>query len=608
MRNGFPLLALVSLLVAAFAGCFGTDVQPSLDDPSPIDNTQRSPLGTSVFPGNYSTRGAYSHVLREGTLEILPVEVALVPSTLDGATIQIGLYRPQAPEGTRVPVIVDAGPYYGNYGPPVTELNSVSEFLVENFVPHGYAVALLTVRGTGDHGGCMDLMGPKEQHDLDQAITWLGTQAWSNGNVAMTGASYDGSTPWEVASHGNPHLKTIVPVSGLTDLYGLMFRNGTAEWRAPLAIEALYYTFGFTAAGRSLQHNLEGVLCPESFQGFVAGPYSAVTGERDPTGFWAARNFRPGVLEKYKGSVLLVHGLQDWNVEPHMGLPFVQQLHDTKGNDVKMMLGQWGHTFPDWAPDKAKRWDWAEILLHWFDYHLKGDTSIDLGPPVQVQDSTGRWRDEGAWPPQDATWQTFHLATGKLQTQTGAAGSTLLVPTPSNVGILLGDCTDPPMGLPDQAGAMADFATDPLSKSMQVAGLPLPHLTVTPLGPGGFLSAFLLSKDKSGHLKCLGWTSMDLRFADGGETMRTVVPGQPLVARLQVQPMDAVVPANHSLVLRLWQMPYSDHQSGTQNYPLRVEWGASTSSTLRVPTIERGLEYFFEPPKGKAGVAGSGPS
>ena len=45
--------------------------------------------------------------------------------------------------------------------------------------------------------------------------TWLGTQPWSNGKVGMIGKSYDGSTPWQAATFGNPHLATIVPMSGL---------------------------------------------------------------------------------------------------------------------------------------------------------------------------------------------------------------------------------------------------------------------------------------------------------------------------------------------------------------------------------------------------------
>ena len=40
-------------------------------------------------------------------------------------------------------------------------------------------------------------MGTAEQLGNDAGF-WLGAR-WSNGNVAMIGKSYDGSTPWQAA-------------------------------------------------------------------------------------------------------------------------------------------------------------------------------------------------------------------------------------------------------------------------------------------------------------------------------------------------------------------------------------------------------------------------
>src|SRR3712207_8365024 len=58
-------------------------------------------------------------------------------------------------------------------------------------LPICYAAAFISVRGTGNSGGCHNLLGPKEQADISQAITWLGTREWSNGRVGMYGLSYD---------------------------------------------------------------------------------------------------------------------------------------------------------------------------------------------------------------------------------------------------------------------------------------------------------------------------------------------------------------------------------------------------------------------------------
>lgn len=42
---------------------------------------------------------------------------------------------------------------------------------------------------------------------------------WSSGNVAMTGVSYGGTLPFEVAATGVKGLKTIIPVAGIASWY-----------------------------------------------------------------------------------------------------------------------------------------------------------------------------------------------------------------------------------------------------------------------------------------------------------------------------------------------------------------------------------------------------
>ena len=89
----------------------------------------------------------------------------------------------------------------------LTPANRLGKILIENMVPHGYAVAQVSVFGTGMSNHCMDFMGLSEQMGIDAAVTWLGTQEWSNGNVGIIGKSYDGTTPWQAAMFGNPHLE-----------------------------------------------------------------------------------------------------------------------------------------------------------------------------------------------------------------------------------------------------------------------------------------------------------------------------------------------------------------------------------------------------------------
>jgi hypothetical protein len=170
------------------------------------------------------------------------------------------------------------------------DLTELRPRLNEGFVPHGHAVALVAVRGTADSDGCVDLMGPDERADLDRAVTYLGERDWSNGYVGMLGLSYDGSTPWEVAAQGNDHLKTIVSVSGLSDIFHLEFRNGTTEQRMTTDnVVAGYQTYSFLSNnpsnGRSAEHTLQGALCPKAAEGMaIATPCSPANATRAGSG------------------------------------------------------------------------------------------------------------------------------------------------------------------------------------------------------------------------------------------------------------------------------------------------------------------------------------
>ncbi|MGH2756847.1 MAG: CocE/NonD family hydrolase, partial [Actinomycetota bacterium] len=366
---------------------------------SPVRAQQMLPcdFGSS---GDYS--GDYAKVSEKGQYKIGEQKVVEIASKVDGVTIQMGIIRPKVPRGTKVPVIVQSSPYF--HPLQTMDLRACEPFLTENYIEHGYAVAFLPVRGTADSGGCMNLMGPGERADIDQAITWLGTRKWSNGSVGMIGLSYDGATQWEAASFGNPHLKTIVPISGVPDVYELLFGGGRVDWRGPAILNDIYYleSVGFYAPGRSPQHTVEVTACPEYATGTAASIYSGTVGGLDPFGYWKERRYRDEIVKRYRGSIYLIQGLQDWNVNPGQQFPWIWEL-ERRGLYVKYMLGQWGHARPD---SNGDRMDWADILLDWFDRWLKG-RDVDLGPRVEVQDNTDKWRTAATWPGGRATTLFF---------------------------------------------------------------------------------------------------------------------------------------------------------------------------------------------------------
>lgn len=600
------LIASLALLVA-FAGCTTT---PTHDDHRaslvPVQDRHLEAFNVTAY---------YSHTLTKGAYGILPGAQHFVDVTLpltDGPAneavppkVSIGLFLPDGlPSGARLPVIADIGPYYtstssnvpaganplGAGDTPVTvPAHRLGEFLIDNFVPHGYAVAEVSVLGTGDSTHCEDMMGLDEQAGIDAAVTWLGTQDWSNGNVGLIGRSYDGSTPWEAATTGNPHLKTIVPISGLTGLYELEWRNGSAETRAPGELPAIYFTMGVNGSPGDVQN-----VCPDAalFGSEGAGAYATGSNTAVPTDtYWTDRAFLARAYANYHGSVYLIHGLQDTNVDPHVSVPHLQEMQSHF--ETKALLGQWYHNYPDRPSEHVQlpagygkeaypstvRYDWAQDLLEWFDHYLAG-TGPQPALDVEVQSNHGDWRIESTYPP--ATASPLDLALGTdLKFSSGPQNQAILVPASGTLGDTNGQLT---------------YDAPALAQSVRLSGIMHLPLQVTPLASGGQVYAELQDVDALGTAMHVGHAIMDLRFAQGGTTMQPVIPGQAMVAKMEFEPLEATIPAGHHLRLVL-SATGQDYLPSAAPAAVMV-----TGGTLKLTTESPAASQFFTPPawSGKA--------
>ncbi|MGH2806637.1 MAG: CocE/NonD family hydrolase [Actinomycetota bacterium] len=539
-----------------------------------------------------------SKVSEKGSFEIGKPEVVELKSKVDGSVIQIGFVRPDAPSSYRSPVILQASPYI------ITDLRDVdvrecSPFLIDNFVRHGYTVAFVPTRGAGGTDSCADLMGPKERSDLSQAVTWLGTQEWSNGSVGMTGASYDGSTPWDVAATGNPHLKTIVPVSGIHDIYDFIYGRGHNDWRWWFFVSGYYHYYGQGQAsplgGRDPDRWARAWMCDSTEEALGGTFESYFTGEQDSFGYWKARNTNDDILKRYRGSVLLVQGLQDWNVSPDHQWPFINQLAK-RGVYVEQILGQWDHTYPDGGHDVGPRGDYADILLQWWDRWLKDDRSADLGPRVEVQDSDLKWRTETAWPPADVESDTFYLSADDTLSESPTKGeaTALLGPgTRNRYFYVITDnafiYNDTPV---DHYCSDCAMLSTTLKEDLRLVGMPELELTVTPTGPGGFVAAYLLRENDSGAWDLLGWGAGDLRFPKGNGP-KDVEPGKEMKLQIPFQPMDAVAHRGERVILVLDQ-GHADHMPTAPFFPVQLRYGGKLGS-LTFDTTTPATGDFFKP-------------
>ncbi|HET6405597.1 MAG TPA: CocE/NonD family hydrolase [Candidatus Thermoplasmatota archaeon] len=569
--HGLLLVLLVATPAAAFAL------------PAPEDGWARLSQ-----PGPYGVRAPTVHVLE---------------SRIDGADIQVGVVRPATPPHVKVPILVRASPYL----PDLTPESMRNEFeyaMRAQFVPHGYALAYIATRGSGGSGGCGELMSPRERDDISQAITWLAKRPWSNGNVGVVGISYDGTTAWMAAASGNPHVKTIVPVSSFADAWGDYHRNGTSGYGAHVNNDGnFYWGFGFAYetpffapnTGRSLEQRIDGAACEEYVEGALANVENAEDGRR--SAYFEERDHRADVLARYRGSVLLVHGLEDARVSPRLGVPLGWALEE-RGVEMKWLLGQWGHAFPDVAPggppatapahDHSRR-DWADLQLAWYERHLKGRADVDTGPRVEVQDSLGRWRGEEAWPPRDATTLRLTLASDGRLGPAGTPEVDVLVGQPGGDRFVEKTFNIPRESILAACATCPTFVSAPFEREMIVAGAPRVPLTLVPHADRGTLAVWTFV-EKGGALTRMGYDgpgAMDLRYHTGGETATAITPGEPILARVWMDPADSVVPAGGRIVLVVttegWEGP-------TRALPFSLRTGGDASA----------LELDVVPAEGRA--------
>jgi predicted acyl esterase len=184
--------------------------------------------------------------LRSETADGMRIDWDVPIAMDDGVVLRCDVFRPAA-DG-QYPVLLGAGPYakwlsfqdevWGGqwkmlcaHEPDILKLSSNKyqnyEFPdPERFVPDGYTLVRVDVRGTGRSPGFMDLLSERETRDLYNCIEWAAGQPWSNGRVGLSGVSYLAMNQWQVAALQPPHLSAICVWEGCSDYYREFARQG----------------------------------------------------------------------------------------------------------------------------------------------------------------------------------------------------------------------------------------------------------------------------------------------------------------------------------------------------------------------------------------------
>lgn len=418
----------------------------------------------------------------------------------DGSTDRVAadIVRPREParQGRKIPVIMDASPYYsccgrGNESQKKTydaDGNVVQAplFYDNYFVPRGYAFVAVDLSGTNRSDGCVDVGGRSDIQSAKAVVDWLNGRAkayttrtgttrakatWTNGRTGMIGKSWDGTIANGVAATGVKGLKTIVPIAAISSWYDYYFAQG-----APL------YDSGPDWLSDRVESPEARAKCAAVQQKLVDG--APRTG--DWTRLWTERDYVKDAA-KVKASVFLIHGMQDLNVRAkHFG-----QWWDAlakNGVQRKIWLSQTGHV----DPFDFRRATWVDTLHRWFDHELLGyDNGIDRAPMADIERHPDQWVTSRAWPPHGTDTTTLRPARG-AQPGVGtlglsrARGTETVTDDPRLAETDWAARIDTPT--PDKAG----FTTGPLTRDLRLSGSSEVTVTATPTTSTAHLSAVLV--------------------------------------------------------------------------------------------------------------------
>ncbi|MGP4047052.1 Xaa-Pro dipeptidyl-peptidase [Streptomyces sp. 2A115] len=555
--------------------------------------TLLAPAAAHSAPRESSPVYSYENAIRESVW---------VDTGLDGDSdgkndrVAVDIVRPREPaqRGRKVPVIMDASPYYsccgrGNESQLKTydasgNVVQMPLFYDNYFVPRGYAFVGVDLAGTNRSDGCVDVGGRSDIQSAKAVVDWLNGRAkgytsrtgsmkaqagWTNGKTGMIGKSYDGTVANGVAATGVEGLETIVPIAAISSWYDYYFAKG-----APLYDSGPDWLSNYveSPAARAKCAAVQRRLIDEAPR----------TG--DWTKLWTERDYVKDV-PKVEASVFAIHGMQDLNVRPkHFG-----QWWDAlakNGVERKVWLSGTGHV----DPFDFRRAEWVDTLHRWFDHELLGyDNGVDDEPMADIERAPDQWATSSVWPPR-AT-DTVSLRPGKGE-QAGVG--TLGLRTGSGTETFTDDPgqdeTDWAAQIDQSTVSKAGFITKPLTRDVRLSGSSKVTVTATPSTSTAHLSAVLVDlgpdtirdyatsgegittltdrtcwgPSTSGDSSCyketraktadVDYTVFSRGWADLGNYTSDLkgvplTPGKPYAITLDLHASDHVVPAGHRLAL-----------------------------------------------------------
>jgi uncharacterized protein len=433
----------------------------------------------------------------------------------DGCKLALDVYLPATGNPSEVfPTITLFTPYYrrfklkpGGSG----EVNPNTGKFRDFFVPRGYAVVVIDVRGTGASFGTRDsFRSPKERTDSHEIADWVASQPWSNGVIGATGVSYLGAASDFLASTGHPAVKAIAPLFSVWDTYSDNYFPGGIQ------LKALTKTYDDLMVG--LDHDRRNVLQQFSyfnnpdFEGpqpvdedtdgaLVKAAVEQHLGNFRQTDFMPEFKFREEGLiydPAFSSASFSPYSLAS-GVRPDVAILSVSGWYDGAGymngaisrfltlneNKRHLLLGPWDHgariDISPWRDTEEADFPLLGEVLRFFDtYLMNRDTGLaDEAPIHYFAMHSETWRAAESWPPEENTVSLFFAPQDRLTTENSSAAGAVVYPVDFSIGTGNGTRYERIAGIDSRTyyadwqgrtDKMLSFTSAPLTQDTELAG------------------------------------------------------------------------------------------------------------------------------------------
>lgn len=203
---------------------------------------------------------------------------------------------------------------------------------------------------------------------------------FSNGNSALQGTSYLGTTAYELACSNIPGLKTVCPTAGIASWYEYTNSQGTSTQPIQNTPWLSYYCASRTYEGDPVFLDTYGQYLKYMHD-------EEIKANGDYGEYWEDKDFTKNI--NISCPALIVHGVNDYNVKFKHGVYMYEQFKKANQN-VKMVIHQGSHvSFASgqyaYSVDNYKE-SFYEVLNRWYSHYLYDvDNGIENYPEITYQ-------------------------------------------------------------------------------------------------------------------------------------------------------------------------------------------------------------------------------